>query len=180
MKELKPAFRFLAVFIGAYFCLNILYGIWISSFGSSADYATKVVTNQTALLLNVFGEDTHTAPKASSPAISILNDKGAVLSVFEGCNGINLMIVFVSFLAAFGGKAKNMTWFIPLGLFLIYLANLMRVMMLYFIAKYQNEYFYYAHKYVLTAFLYLMVFALWWWWIEKVNKISIRKAVTNQ
>jgi len=51
---------------------------------------------------------------------------------------------------------------------------------LYFVAEYWKEYFYYAHKYVLTAFLYLMVFVLWWLWIEIVSGISLKKVMTNK
>lgn len=180
MKELIPAFRFLGIFVGLYLGLNILYGVWISSYDGEVDSATETVTKQTSLLLNFFGEDTITKPKSFTPAISILNDSGVALSVFEGCNGINIMIVFASFLFAFGGKLKNMAWFLPCGLILIYLANLARVMILYFVAEYWKEYFYYVHKYVLTAFLYLIVFVLWWWWIEKMSGISLKKVMTNE
>lgn len=180
MKDLKPAFRFLGVFVGLYLGLNIVYGLWISSHGSHVDEATELVTNQTSFLLNVFGEGTYTKEKISEPAISVLNNSGVVMSVYEGCNGINILIVFVSFLFAFGGSAKSMAWFIPVGVFFIHLANLLRVMLLFFIAEYQSQFFYYAHKYVLTAFLYLIVFILWWYWIERVSGISIKKIVVGK
>jgi exosortase/archaeosortase family protein len=67
-----------------------------------------------------------------------------------------------------------MAWFIPLGLVLIYAANLARVTGLFFIAEYWQEYFYYVHKYAFTAFIYLIVFILWWWWIEKISSLSLR------
>lgn len=178
MKELKPAFRFLAIFVGLYLGLNILYGLWISSYDLQVDPATKAVTRQSSLLLNVCGEETSTQPKESSPAISIINPAGVVISVFEGCNGINVMIVFVSFLFAFGGQWKKLMWFLPVGLILIYLANLGRVMTLYFVAEYWETYFYYVHKYVLTGLLYILVFGLWWWWIEKVNNVPLKSVMT--
>jgi exosortase family protein XrtF len=180
MKEFKPAFRFLGFFVGAYLVLNIAYGLWISSFGSKPDTVTNWVTIQTSVLLNLTGQTTYTQIKPGVPAISIFNQEGVVLSVFEGCNGLNIMIVFASFLIAFGGERKKMFWFALTGLVIIHAANLVRVIMLYFIAEYKNQYFYYAHKYVLTAFLYAVVFVLWWWWIEKVSRISIRKAMINK
>jgi exosortase family protein XrtF len=179
MKDFKPAFRFLGIFVGIYLVLNVLYGIWISSYGTHADPITRIITEQTSFLLNILGEESSTQPKATSPAVSIKNGSGIVLSVFEGCNGLNVMIVFVSFLFAFGGERKSMMWFLPTGLLLVYVANLFRVGMLYFIALYRNQYFYYAHKYVLTAFLYLIVFTLWWWWIERVSGMSLRKLVNK-
>lgn len=178
MKDLKLAFRFLAIFVGLYLGLNILYGLWISSYDLRVDPATTVVTAQSSMLLNLLGEETDIKPKAVSPAIMIINPSGVAISVFEGCNGINVMIVFVAFIFAFGGKWRSMAWFIPLGLVFIYLANLVRVMVLYAVAENWMDYFYYVHKYALTAFLYLIVFVLWWWWIEKVNDVSLKDVMT--
>jgi exosortase family protein XrtF len=180
MKELKPAFRFLAIFVGVYIALNVVYGFWISSYGNSVDPLTTVVTQQSSRLLNFFGEGTNTTPKTFTAAISIVNSSGVAISVFEGCNGINVMIVFVAFLFAFGGQRKKIAWFLPAGLVIIYVANLGRVMILYYVAEYWQQYFYYVHKYILTAFLYAIVFALWWWWIEKVSGVSLKNVMANK
>jgi len=178
MKEFKPAIRFLLIFLALYVGLNTLYGLWISSNGNQADQATLLVTNQTSWLLNRFGEATHTRLKEGAPTVSILKDSRVALSVFEGCNSINVMIVFVAFLFAFMGSWKSMAWFLPLGLLIIYLANLARVVLLYYVAEYWRQYFYYVHKYAFTAIIYLIVFILWWWWIEKISGFSLKKMVT--
>jgi hypothetical protein len=36
MKDLKPAIRFVIVFVALYLLLNVLYGFWIKSYGSSS------------------------------------------------------------------------------------------------------------------------------------------------
>jgi exosortase family protein XrtF len=180
MKEPKPACRFLAIFVGLYIGLNILYGLWIHAYNPQVDPATAVVTRQSSWLLNLFGEVTITQPKASAPSVSILNPTGEVINVFEGCNGINVMIVFVSFLFAFGGQIKKMIWFLLFGIALIYVANLIRVVTLYYVAEYWATYFYYIHKYVLTAFLYALVFVLWWFWIERISGISLRNVMASK
>lgn len=180
MKDLKPALRFLGIFVGLYLGLNILYGFWISSYGNQVDSATKLVTTQTSFLLNLFGEGTFTKEKMTEPSISVANSSGIVMNVFEGCNGINVMVVFASFLFAFGGRLKKLVLFLMGGLLVIYVANLGRVFMLYYVAEYWNDYFYYIHKYVLTAFLYVITFALWWIWIEKFNGVSLKNVVTSK
>jgi len=178
MKEFKPAFRFLAVFLALYVGLNTIYGLWISSYGTRADSATLLVTNHTSWLLNRFGEETQTRLKEGAPTVSILKDSRVALGVFEGCNSINVMIVFVAFLFAFKGSWQSMAWFLPLGLLIIYLANLARVVLLYYVAEYWRQYFYYVHKYAFTAIIYLIVFILWWWWIEKISGFSLKKIIT--
>lgn len=179
MKEFKPALRFVIIFVTLYVVLNMLYGFWIESYGNYPDKATELVTRQTSAIVNACGEETTTLPTPGTASISILVGMRNALNVFEGCNGINVMIVFVSFIFAFGGKVKSMAWFIPLGIVLIYAANLVRVTALYYVAEYWEEYFYYMHKYAFTAFLYLIVFLLWWWWIEKVSGLSIRSALKS-
>ena len=178
IKEFKPALRFLGIFVGLYLVLNLLYGWWIERY-DQADPATVVVTNQSSALLNVLGEDTYTKPKLNTRTISIYKGSRIVVNVFEGCNGINVAIVFISFMAAFGGDRKKIMWFIPLGLVLIHLANLLRVSGLFLVAEYFEQYFYYVHKYAFTASIYVMVFLLWWIWIEKINGISVRKAISS-
>lgn len=178
IKEFKPALRFLGIFVGLYLVLNLLYGWWIEQY-DQADPATVVVTRQSSWLLNAIGEGTYTKPKLNTRTISIYKGSRIVVNVFEGCNGINVAIVFISFMAAFGGDRKKIMWFIPLGLVLIHLANLLRVSGLFLVAEYFEQYFYYVHKYAFTASIYVMVFLLWWIWIEKINGISVRKAIAS-
>lgn len=176
IKELKPAIRFIGIFLGLYLGLNVIYGIWITAYGTAPDPATTLVTRHTSAVLNVWGEETTISPKLATPSIAIMKGLRTVISVYEGCNGINVMIVFVAFIAAFGGKVKSMAWFIPAGFVLIYTMNLVRVMALYYVAEHWERYFYYVHKYAFTAFIYVVVVALWWIWVEKVSGVSIRKA----
>jgi exosortase family protein XrtF len=179
MKEFIPAFRFLATFLGLYLGLNLLYGWWISSYNDQADWATNLVTNQTSYVLNIFGEKTSTQPKSGAPTVLIIKESKTVISVFEGCNSINVMIVFVAFLFAYRGNWKSLAWFLPLGLFLIYLANLTRVVLLFYVAEYWQHYFYYVHKYLFTAVIYLVVFVLWYWWMEKVSGFSFKSLISS-
>jgi exosortase family protein XrtF len=180
LKEFIPAFRFLVTFLALYLGLNLVYGWWISSYNDQADWATNLVTHQTSFILNVFGEQTSSQPKSGAPTVLILKGSKTVISVYEGCNSINVMIVFVAFLFAFRGSWKSLSWFLPLGLFIIYIANLFRVFLLFYVAEYWQNYFYYVHKYIFTAALYLVVFALWWWWMEKVSGFSFKNFIASE
>lgn len=180
MKELRPALRFLGVFLGLYLGLNVLYGLWISSYGTEADAATWIVTEHTSAIVNLFGQETTIAQNPGIPSVGIQVGLRNALNVYEGCNSLNVMIVFVSFIIAFGGNRKKLAWFIPVGLVLIYLVNLARVVGLFYVAEYWQHYFYYVHKYAFTGIIYLFVLGLWWWWIEKANGISLRGALKSK
>jgi exosortase family protein XrtF len=176
IKELKPAIRFLVIFLVLYIGLNVLYGLWITSYGNTPDPATRMVTQHTSWLLNAFGEETIIADTPHTASIAVRKELRTVMNVYEGCNSINVMIVFVAFIIAFGGKLRSMAWFVPAGLLMIYILNLIRVLGLFYVAEHWEEYFYYVHKYAFTAFIYVFVLALWWLWIEKIGGVSIREA----
>ena len=165
-KEFKPAFRFLFVFLGLYLVGNVLYGLWIESHEYLPDPATVEVTRQTSKVLNLLGYRTTASVNTQGPTAFLSNDVKIILTTYEGCNGINVMIVFVAFLAAFGGSLKKLSWFLPVGIVLIHLSNLARIVLLYFVAVGYHHYFYYVHKYVFTAAIYVMVFALWIVWVR--------------
>lgn len=180
MKEFLPAFKFVGIFLGLYLVLNFAYAFWIETVRPAPDRATILVTHHTAKLLALFGEDTGIKINDTQPTVSLLKSNSIVVNVFEGCNSINVMIVFIAFLMAFGGSTGNLLWFAPLGLSIIYFFNVLRVALLYYVSAYWQQYFYYIHKYAFTAFIYSVVFTLWWIWIEKVSGVSLRNILSTR
>ena len=167
-KEFKPAIRFLLVFLAIYFVGNIGYGLYIESFGERADYITLWVGKQSVACIAMFDDEVTSAPGVGRPTLQLQKGNHTVVNFFEGCNGVNVMIVFVAFIAAFRGSLKAMAWFIPLGLLLIHFFNLNRIGLLFLSAQHNPQLFYYFHKYIFTAFIYAIVFLLWLIWVMKV------------
>lgn len=176
LKEFTPALSFLGKFLVMYLVGNLLYGLMIESYGSRPDPVTGIVTRQTSAFLNAVGLDTSTGIHPAEPNVVIYEGRRAVLSVFEGCNGINVMIVFVAFLFAFGGSWRRLALFVPAGIVIIHLANILRISLLFLLAKEESEQFYYYHKYFFTATLYLFVFALWFIWVTRLHGEGHSKA----
>lgn len=168
-KDFKYSFLFLGKFLAVYFCGNLLYGLYIDSFKNAPDPITYLVTQQTSQVQNRLGMPSSIEVNDGKKSISMRQDGDGVINVFEGCNGVNVMIVFVAFMVAFGGSVKQMIWFVPLGLVIIHLFNLLRIILLYVAAQQNSQYFYYIHKYFFTAALYLVVIALWIIWVTKLN-----------
>ena len=169
-REFKPALRFLLVFIGVYVAGNVAYGLFVEWYRPQPDPLTKWVTSQSALLLTTFSDPVSAVVSGRGPFVLLTKNDRTILSVFEGCNGLNVMIVFASFVVAFGGKARSIFLFILSGAFLLHLANLMRLVLLYQTALKRPALFYYFHKYLFTAVLYVVVFGLWYFWIERIRR----------
>ena len=94
--DFKPSILFLGKFLGLYIILNVLYGFYLDSYSEKADWMTQFVTDQTADVLSWYNEDISTGPKEDLKSVYIFKDERAVLSVYEGCNGLNVMIIFIA------------------------------------------------------------------------------------
>jgi exosortase family protein XrtF len=167
IKEFKPTILFLVKFIGIYLVGNLLYGAYVTAYEPRPDPMTHVASNQTAAILTVCGWPTEIRDQPNKPNTRMIFEEKNILAVYEGCNGINVMIIFAAFVLSFGPLSKHMIWFIPVGLVIVHLMNLLRIGVLFFVAIYMKKYLYFTHKYLFTAILYVVVFALWVWWVKK-------------
>src|SRR5690606_1737555 len=161
----------LGKFLGLYILGNLVYGIFIGAYESKPDPLTRIVTRQTSWCLNTTGSATSVLDHKEKASIAIIENGVSVIRVFEGCMGINVLIIFMAFVLTCAGTPKAIWWFIPVGLIIIHICNLLRIGLLYVVAQYYEQYFYYVHKYFFTAILYLVVFALWAVWVIRFNKI---------
>jgi len=174
IKEFKPTILFLVKFIGIYLVANLLYGFYVTAYEPAPDPATRVVSGQTAIALSACGWPTITRDNDRKPTTELVYDDNSVIAVYEGCNGLNVMIIFVAFLIAFGPLVKNLLWFIPLGIGILHGVNLARIGLLFWVSLYLPDFMYFTHKYFFTAILYVVVFVLWIAWVRKVS--SAKKA----
>ena len=165
LKEFKPALLFVTKFLIIYFIGNVIYGLYVESFGEKPDVLTEWVTEQSVQILNTTGQSTEVYCDEQAPKVHIVTENRAVISVYEGCNGVNVFVIFIAFVIAYGGNYKNLLWFIPLGLVGVHVANLLRIVMLYFVAEYFPNYMYFTHKFLFTGFIYAFVLALWYGWV---------------
>jgi exosortase family protein XrtF len=171
--EFKPTIFFLLKFLGLYLVTNLAYGYYITSFESKPDPVTRVVAQQTAFVLATTGEQAVALDSPTKPTTSIVSEGRGIIAVYEGCNGINTMIIFIAFVIAFGPLLRTTFWFILIGMLVIHLVNLARVALLFVVSKYLHQYLYFTHKYFFTAILYFVVLILWFVW---VRYFTVKKA----
>lgn len=171
--KISPAIRFLMVFAGSYLLLNLGYGLYIESTYPSPDRVTAWVSRQVRGIALIFDRPTQLQVHAEKPTV-VLSERGkTIVNIYEGCNGVNVAIVFVSFILAFGGRGSIMAWFLPLGLVLIHGVNVARLLVLYALSVNGSRYFYYFHKYLFTAIIFSFVFLLWYFWM-RLNAKTIK------
>ncbi len=105
-------------------------------------------------------------------------------SVFMGisCLGMSLMGGFVALIVSFPGKLKHKLWFIPCGLIVIQLLNILRMSTLAVLLHAGYEYTFkdflflgivkLNHHDIFNAFIYIVIFAMF---VLYVNKFGVKK-----
>ncbi len=173
IKEFTPTILFLVKFVGIYLVGNFLYGLYVTSYEPLPDPLTHSVTDQTSVVLSFCGWPSSIRDTTNKSTTHLIYEGESILAVYEGCNGVNVMTIFVAFLIAFGPLSKQLLWFAPTGLFIIHIMNLARIALLFFVSIYLNDYMYFMHKYFFTAVLYIVTFILWVWWIKKFSTRNV-------
>ena len=171
-REFRPTLMFLLKFLGFYLVANLVYGAYVTMYAPTSDPITTEVTEQSAWVITMLGWPATTALQTTVANVPIMYHKQAVVSVYEGCNGINVSIIFLSFLLAFGPPRKSLFWFVPAGLILLHLSNLARIVFLFLVTLYQPRYSYITHKYFFTAAIYAVVFVMWLVWLRMERKLK--------
>lgn len=169
ISQFKPTILFLVKFLGMYIAGSLLYGWFITYYSPAPDPVTIWVTNQVAFLIRILGWNVTAMYSEFIPTVSVVLDVKSIISVYEGCNGLNVVIIFWSFLFAFGPWGKRLGIFAIAGACIIHVANLVRVCVLFFVAYYYSSALYFFHKYLFTAAIYVVVLLLWMWWIRNVK-----------
>jgi exosortase/archaeosortase family protein len=96
-------------------------------------------------------------------------DNGGFIGINDGCSGLKQILQFVLLFLVFPGPWKKKLWFIPLGIVIVHLTNLFRIIGLSVVTVTIPEYWDFSHDYLFRPFFYVVIFALWLWWVEKLS-----------
>ncbi len=175
LKELflkyKSVIRFLALFLGTYVVLSLLYNAYLH-FGKSEMYypdpITHLVAKQTSVLTSAFGYKAEITPHPEEASMKLIINGQYLARIVEGCNALSVMALFTAFIVAFHQKWKPTLLYIFVGAVLIYCANLFRIVLLSIALYEYPQYEEILHGVVFPAIIYGMVFLLWVLWVRKI------------
>lgn len=162
--------RFIALFVTV---LALLFGIEMLKPVQTAVIHpwTSFLAWFSAQLMTVFDADVLSYGR-------ILQSKatGFGVSIEAGCNGIEAAIILIAGMVAFPAPWKLKLLGIAAGCVAVQAANVLRVISLYYLGKWDKEVFDFAHLYLWQALIMLDVLAVWLLWIRAVAK---RKGATH-
>lgn len=169
-QENRKVLFFVARFLGAFALLSLIYAVWVDQFEQEADSFSWFVGRN---LQWIFGAENMTLSAIPGHAAIAVDYLGSsAVSLFEGCNGMAVMILFFAFVFAFKGKWSDLFWFVPLGLVTIHVFNLARLALLINMAHASSPLFHFMHKYLFSLIIYAVVFGLWVVWVQRSKRVG--------
>jgi exosortase family protein XrtF len=175
----KPFLLFLGKFLLTYLLLTFIYQSYLSQFDVTkleTDGFTQLVAKQTKDLMLLFNYDASIVPNTKEPAINLFYNQRFMARIIEGCNGLSVIILFVSFVVAFSGKIKATILYIIGGSLLIHILNVVRIALLSVLMYYFPKQEHILHGVFFPLFIYGVVFLLWIIWVNKFSKYATKTA----
>ncbi|MFP4469015.1 MAG: exosortase/archaeosortase family protein, partial [Bacteroidales bacterium] len=101
----------------------------------------------------------------ADPNVFKFPGKGSII-INESCSGLKQFYQVLVLFLIFPGPWRHKAWFIPVSLLIMYWTNIFRVVMLSLVMAYIPQHWDFTHDWVLRPFFYVVLFALWIWWVE--------------
>jgi exosortase family protein XrtF len=169
----KPFLLFLGTFFFTYVVLTFVYQFFLDSFESGkVDTITRFVAQNTQTVLSGFDKSVFIEESGKEPFFTLFFHQKGIIRIVEGCNGISLIILFISFVVAFSGNLKNTLLFVFGGSLLIYILNIFRIAGLIILIYRFPSQLHLLHGVLFPLVIYSVVFILWGFWVNKFSKYA--------
>jgi exosortase family protein XrtF len=169
----KPFLLFLGTFFFTYILLAFVYQFFLDSFErGKVDAITRFVAQNTEIVLSVFDKNVFLDESKTQPFFTLFFHQKGIIRIVEGCNGISLIILFISFVVAFSGNLKITFLFIFSGSLFIYILNIFRIAgLVVLLYRFPSE-LRLLHAVLFPLVIYGVVFILWFFWVNKFSKYA--------
>lgn len=151
----------------------MLYKFYLNSYQAiDLDGISLFVGQNVEYLLKLFDYNVIIQKSSENAWLEIIMNNLFLARLIEGCNAVSVMILFVSFIAAFSGKLTKTLLFILFGIVTIYILNVLRIALLIVLLYYFPEKSNLLHGIVFPLIIYGYVFLLWVFWINRFSKYA--------
>lgn len=165
----KAALGFLLRFGLVYLILSAIYKWFLGMYGNHPDAITKNVAILSQKALNALGFVAKSIAHTSDPYYIVYINNMYLARIIEGCNGVNVIILFITFIVAYRGKLKHTLLFLLAGIVFLYVFNIVRIAFIVLGLYYFPEYAEFLHQILFPVLIYGAMFLLWGIWIKKFS-----------
>ena len=158
--------RFLAVAVVLYVLWLVGYEQWLAPDGRLDEVLCQQIASASLVLLRATGFAASILPDA--PHQLLIRDMPAVY-VGPACNGLVMYALFGGFVVAYPGPWLRKLWYIPTGIVIIWLLNVLRVAALAINVHYAYSSVDFNHHYTFNLVVYSCIFGLWLLWVRRFS-----------
>ena len=105
---------------------------------------------------------------------TLIFPRAGSIVVNGSCSGLKQFYQWTFLMVLFPGPWKKKLWYIPLGILVIHLVNIMRIVILSVILMNWPDQWHFSHDWILRPFFYVVIFALWVIWVEKYRNPALK------
>ncbi len=160
---MKAVAQFVVTAFLLYLLWFLFYDYYLLKEGTWVARLIFFETKMSAQIVDWFTSKDHFS---SSGYYIFCNDR-RLLRVGEECSGLVLFALFTGFIVCYPGDWRNKCWYIPLGILLIFMLNILRMVALSVNFKYYKSSFAFNHHVTFTYTVYAFIFLLWVVWVNK-------------
>lgn len=110
---------------------------------------------------------------------TIILENHGVLIIGNPCLCDDVLYLFAAFIIAYPGRWKTKLWYIPMGMLMIHLINILRMIALCITQIYRPDLMHINHKYIFNVVIIVFVFILWIIWISRFSRTDLFKKDTT-
>lgn len=167
----NPLYRFLGI-------AAVLFSIWVYSYETwiyNNVVDQWIIDNLTAISSNTLENWNYTLIPEYDPENfrTIGIDGTGGLWIGNECDGLYLFAIFLIFMLAIPGNWYDKLWFIPFGLIVIHLFNVLRIVALAITLLTAPDRLEFNHTYLFQTLMYGVIFALWYFWTTKISPAQL-------
>ena len=100
---------------------------------------------------------------------TIIFDSKGSLRVYSGCSGLKQIAQFALLMILYPGPRKKKIWYIPAGIILMHVVNLIRLTGLAMVIANYPLLWDFCHDFLFKILFYAVIFALWVLWVEVIS-----------
>lgn len=131
---------------------------------------TTLLTSAVTKVINIISPATESVGWIQDPVrpcTHLTQNDVAVFDIFDICNGIDLMFIYLGVLFLLPYPLKRKLIYGAGGVAAIILLNIIRISSLYFIYVYYRSAFDFSHHYLFTLLMYVLIFYGWLLFVKK-------------
>tara|TARA_B100000745_G_C20112437_1_gene380748 strand:- start:594 stop:1133 length:540 start_codon:yes stop_codon:yes gene_type:complete len=158
-QALSPLTRFLIKVSTIYIIWYLIYDYYLLPDGRLDAFLSLSGVNLAGGILNIFGWDIYSEARV----LAITGTNG--VEIQNGCNGLELIGLYMGFIIAFpGGPIQKRMIFLAGGILLLFVANVFRIMIFALSIYYVPTFWEQVHTYSSYFIFYPIVLTLWYIW----------------